>query len=84
LGGRYETVIVGGGIAGLACARQLYDGGRSFLLVTEDVGGRIRTSADGTVNLGAYYVRGDYDHVNQFVDRGRGLSDALCKWCGLT
>jgi glycine/D-amino acid oxidase-like deaminating enzyme len=73
LGGRYETVIVGGGIAGLACARRLHESERSFLLVTEDVGGRIRTSADGTVNLGAYYVRGDYDHVNQFVDRGRRI-----------
>jgi glycine/D-amino acid oxidase-like deaminating enzyme len=73
LAGRYETVIVGGGIAGLACARRLHDGERSFVLVTEDVGGRIRTSADGTINLGAYYVRGDYDHVNQFVDRGRRI-----------
>ena len=70
---RYETVIVGGGVAGLACARRLCDGQRSFLLVTEDVGGRVRRSADGTVNLGAYYVRGDYDHINQFVDRGRQI-----------
>jgi glycine/D-amino acid oxidase-like deaminating enzyme len=71
--GRYETVIVGGGIAGLACARRLQDSQRSFLLITENVGGRIRTSADGTVNVGAYYVRGDYSHVNQFVDRGRRI-----------
>ena len=69
----YETVIVGGGIAGLACAHRLHDSQRSFLLVTEDVGGRIRTSEDGTVNLGAYYVRDDYDNVNQFVDRGRRI-----------
>lgn len=73
MAGRYETVIVGGGIAGLACARRLHDSQRSFLLITENVGGRIRTSADGTVNLGAYYVRHDYDHVNQFVDRGRRI-----------
>jgi len=73
LAGRYETIIVGGGIAGLACARRLHDSQRSFLLITEDVGGRIRTSADGTVNLGAYYVTGDYDHVNEFVDRGRRI-----------
>ncbi len=68
-----ETVIIGGGIAGLACARRLHDSGRPFLLITEDVGGRIHTSADGTVNLGAYYVRSDYRHVNQFVDRGRRI-----------
>jgi glycine/D-amino acid oxidase-like deaminating enzyme len=69
----HETVIIGAGIAGLACARQLHDSGRSFLLITEDVGGRVLRSTDGTVNLGAYYVRGDYSHVNQFVERGRRI-----------
>jgi glycine/D-amino acid oxidase-like deaminating enzyme len=74
MSGRYETVIVGGGIAGLACARRLHESQRSFLLITENVGGRICTSVDGTVNLGAYYVRDDYSHVNQFVDRGRRVT----------
>ncbi len=64
---------MGGGIAGLACARRLHDSRRPFLLITEDVGGRIRTSADGTLNLGAYYVRGDYSHVNRYLERGRRI-----------
>jgi hypothetical protein len=68
-----ETVIIGGGIAGLACARRLYDSSRPFVLITEDVGGRVRNSDSGTVNLGAYYVRGDYHHVNRFVDLGRSV-----------
>lgn len=68
-----ETVIVGGGIAGLACARRLHDRGRAFRLITEDVGGRIRVSNDGAVNLGAYYVTGDYDHVGHYVDRVRRI-----------
>ncbi|MDH3260169.1 MAG: NAD(P)-binding protein [Acidimicrobiia bacterium] len=76
---RHETVIIGGGIAGLACGRRLQDRQRPFLLITETIGGRIRSSADGTVNLGAYYVRSDYRHVNRFVDRGRRMRrrDAL-------
>lgn len=69
----YETVIIGGGIAGLACARQLHDNARPFLLITKDVGGRILESEDGGVNLGAYYVTSDYSHVNQYVDRGRRI-----------
>jgi predicted NAD/FAD-dependent oxidoreductase len=68
-----SVIIIGGGIAGSACARRLHDGGRSFRLITENIGGRIRTSTDGTVNLGAYYVTRDYVHVNQFVDRGRRI-----------
>ena len=70
---RVETVIIGGGIAGLACARRLHDERRPFLLITENVGGRIKPSADGSVNLGAYYVRSDYTHVNRFADRGRRI-----------
>ncbi len=70
--GSHETIIIGGGIAGLACARQLCDGRRRFLLVTEGIGGRIRTSTTG-VNLGAYYVRSDYRHVNRFVELRRPI-----------
>jgi glycine/D-amino acid oxidase-like deaminating enzyme len=73
LKGHHETVIIGGGIAGLACARRLHDSGRPFLLITEDVGGRVRRSGDGTVNVGAYYVKDDYKHVNEYVDRGRRI-----------
>jgi hypothetical protein len=68
-----ETIIIGGGIAGLACARRLFDSSRPFTLITEDVGGRVRNSDSGKVNLGAYYVRGDYHHVNRFVDLGRSV-----------
>ncbi len=68
-----ETTIIGGGIAGLACARRLHESNRPFVLITEDLGGRIRPSAAGDVNLGAYYVRADYDHVSPFVDRGRRI-----------
>jgi hypothetical protein len=68
-----ETVIVGGGIAGLACARLLADNQRGFVLISEDVGGRVRRSQEGGANLGAYYVRADYLHVNRFVERGRRI-----------
>lgn len=73
MAGRGETVIVGGGIAGLACARRLSDARRPFVMITEDVGGRIRSSRSGSANLGAYYVRADYRHVNRFVERGRRI-----------
>ena len=70
---RVETVIIGGGIAGLACARRLHEEQRPFLLITENIGGRIRPSANGRVNLGAYYLRSDYTNVNRFADRGRRI-----------
>src|SRR4051812_12515473 len=40
-----DVVIVGGGVAGLACARRLVEIGRSFVLLeaSDAVGGRCRT-----------------------------------------
>ena len=69
-----ETLIIGGGISGLACAdtltRNRY---RDFVLVSPDVGGRIYTSNNGRVNYGAYYVRRDYHHMLPHVTRKRRL-----------
>ena len=64
-----ETVIVGGGIAGLACARRLAEAGREFLLLSDRLGGRLHAAEDG-LNFGAAYVTSDYRHVLRFVDRG--------------
>ena len=69
----HDTIIVGAGIAGLGCARRLHDAGHTFLVISEDVGGRIQRSGDGAVNLGAYYVRSDYGNVNRYMRLGRRL-----------
>ena len=66
-----DTIIVGAGIAGLACARRLHDARHPFLMISQNVGGRIQRSRDGAINLGAYYVRADYTHVNRYVRLGR-------------
>lgn len=55
-----ETVIIGGGLAGLNCARRLHTAGRSFILLeaTDRLGGRVQTN---TISM----PEGDY-----LVDRG--------------
>src|SRR5262245_22718813 len=65
-----ETLIVGGGISGLGCARTLHNAGHPFLLVTDRLGGRMYHSADGSMNFGATYVNADYHCTLRYVDRG--------------
>lgn len=72
--GYCDTIIIGGGISGLSCARKLHDNNKSFLLITKDIGGRILTSEDGNINYGAYYVGNDYTNVLKFVKKGRRLA----------
>jgi hypothetical protein len=62
----YETIIIGAGIAGLACARHLNSYGKNFLIISKDVGGRILASEDGSANYGAFFVCSDYDNVLKF------------------
>lgn len=71
-----DTIIIGGGIAGMACAKYLHEAGKPFVLLSDRLGGSIVTSEDGLVNYGAYYVTEDYHHVNQFVTRGRKISQS--------
>jgi hypothetical protein len=63
----YETIIIGAGISGLACARRLQKFDKDFLIISKDIGGRILTSDDGFINYGAFFVCSDYQNVLKFV-----------------
>jgi len=63
----YDTIIIGAGISGLACARQLNKHDQDFLIISKDIGGRILTSDDGSVNYGAFFICSDYDNVLKYV-----------------
>ena len=70
----YRTIVIGGGVTGLGCAKTLTEhGDDDFLLITKDIGGRVPVSKDGDVNYGAWYVRKNYRHILPFVRKKRRI-----------
>ncbi|MFE6734011.1 flavin monoamine oxidase family protein [Microbacterium sp. NPDC057650] len=59
---RYDTIVIGAGMAGTTCARMLHDAGRSVLVLEarDRIGGRMNTdrSAGFPVDLGASWIHG--------------------------
>ncbi len=65
----YETIIVGGGISGLSCAKRLHDVERDFLLITKNIGGRMLSSECFCMDYGAAYMTADYANILQYVEK---------------
>lgn len=66
-----ETVIVGGGIAGLTCALHLRNAGKPFVLVSENIGGRICYLSEYDMNFGAVFFMQGYTHAKEFLTAGK-------------
>lgn len=63
-----KVIIIGGGISGIGCARTLHEKNIPFVLITENIGGRILFSRDGVASFGPWYARKDYHYVRPFIN----------------
>lgn len=69
-----KTIIIGGGVAGISCAMRLLQVRQDFMLITEDLGGRIKYAQDAKVNFGAYFVMSNYVNARQFLTTGAWIN----------
>lgn len=65
-----ETLIVGGGMAGIFCALRLQEAGRSCRMVTERLGGRVLYDPQLDMNFGAAFYFDNYHHVKRIITPG--------------
>lgn len=69
-----KTIIIGGGIAGMSCAMRLAQAQQDFLLITENLGGRIKYMRDEKFNFGAYFVMSNYSNARQLLTTGTWIN----------
>jgi len=81
---KINTVIIGGGISGLACGRTLCEADKDFVLLSPNIGGRMLMSKSGTVDYGASYITSDYKNVHKYIEQGSQIKISDCYFANET
>ncbi|MGV8083117.1 MAG: FAD-dependent oxidoreductase [Coriobacteriia bacterium] len=76
-----ETIIIGGGAAGMYCAIKLQEAGRPYLLITDRMGGRIMYDKDLKMNFAAVFYFGNYKHMMKILKHGPNVLPSLRQGC---
>ena len=76
---KVKVAIIGGGVAGLMCARELEKKGvKDFVVISKDIGGRVICSSNRKVNYGAYFVTKTYKNLKPFLQFLRPIRKKDC------
>lgn len=74
---QFETVVIGGGIAGMSCALKLKEEGRDVAIVTDELGGRVCYKPELKSNFGAVFFMENYTNAKKILDEAGPLSVEL-------
>lgn len=73
----FETIVVGGGIAGMSCALKLKENGKDVAIVTDELGGRVCYDAELANNFGAVFYMENYKNAKRLLGDAGLLSTEL-------
>jgi hypothetical protein len=65
-----DTLIVGGGMAGIACGLKLREAGINSVMITDSLGGRTCYDRNLKMNFGAVFYMENYHHVKKILTPG--------------
>ena len=79
----HETIIVGGGAAGMNCAYELRAAGKPYTLICDHLGGRIQYNPEQDMNYGAVFYFGNYDNMlgKKILTPGPDVLPSLTQGC---
>lgn len=63
----HETLVIGGGAAGMTCARTLKENGKDVAILTDELGGRICYDKETDTNFGAIFFMDNYAHTKKLL-----------------
>jgi len=69
-----QTIIIGGGMAGMSCAMRLKAYNRPFTLITDRLGGRVLYDPERKVNYGALFVMQNYHYARKILTTERWVN----------
>ena len=72
-----KTIVVGGGMAGMSCAKRLKENGQDVLLETQPLGGRVYYDPKLKSNFGAVFCMANYKHSLEILDDNGPLPVSL-------
>lgn len=72
-----EVLVVGGGIAGMTCARILKEADRDVAIVTDELGGRICYDHEYDCNFGAIFFMDNYAHSRKLLKEKKCIKSDL-------
>ena len=73
----FDTIVVGGGIAGMSCALKLKERGRDVAIITDELGGRVCYDPELKNNFGAVFFMDNYKNARALLTEEAPMSSDL-------